>query len=99
MSPEPRTGTTLDDRGLQFAGAVLLVVGLHFVVEAALGRVHAVPGTSPASRLYGLAAAGLFLAVGAALVRRGHLADRRLEWATAALSLAVLALVSFGHLL
>lgn len=96
----PRDHTTvagIDHRLLKGAGAVLVLVGLHFAVEAALGRVHAVPGTSPVSRAYGAAAAALFLAVGAALVREGRLVDRRLEWAVATLSLAVLAFVALAH--
>lgn len=82
---------------LQAAGAVLVAVGLHFAVEAALGRVHGVPGTSPVSRTYGAAAAVLFLVVGGALVREGRLVDGRLEWAVAGLSLLVLAVVALAY--
>jgi hypothetical protein len=86
------------ERVLQFAGGVFVLVGLHYAVEAALGRVHAIPGSSPLAPVYGVAAAGLFLGVGAALLRRGDLADRRTEWASAALSLVVLAVVVVARL-
>ena len=81
----------------RFAGAVLLLVGVHFAVEAVLGAVHAVSG--PLSRLYGVAAAALLVTVGAALLRRGDLGDRRLAGAVVALSVVVLALTAAGYLI
>jgi hypothetical protein len=98
MPSDSLTNRFAHERVLQFAGGVFVLIGLHYAVEALLGRIHAIPGSSPLAPVYGVAAAGLFLGVGAVLLRRGDLADRRTEWVTAALSLVVLAVVVVARL-
>lgn len=98
MPSDSLTNRFAHERVLQFAGGVFALIGLHYAVEAALGTVHAIPGSSPLTPIYGVTAAGLFLGVEAALLRRGDLADRRTEWVTAALSLVMLAVVVVARL-
>lgn len=96
MTPDHTTTRSTGDGVRRFAGAVLLLIGLHFAVEAAFGAVHAVAG--PLSQVYGVAAAALFVVVGAALLGRGDLGDRRLAGVVVVLSVVVLALSAAGHL-
>jgi len=83
----------------RFAGGVLVLVGLHFVAELALGTVHAIPGSGLVSQVYALLAAALFVGVGGTLLAKGRLADRRVEWVGAALAVVVAALVLAPRLL
>ncbi len=87
------------DKVRRFAGGVLVLVGLHFVAELALGAVHAVPGNGLVSQAYALLAAALFVGVGGTMLAKGRLADRRLEWVGAALAVVVAALVLAPYLL
>jgi hypothetical protein len=99
MSSDARPTSVLGDQVRRFAGGVLVLVGLHFVVEAALGAVHAMPGNGPLSKAYALLAAALFVAVGGTLLTRRRLVDRRVEWVATVLAAVVLVLVSAPYVL
>jgi hypothetical protein len=99
MSSDVKSARAAGDQARRFAGGVLVLVGLHFVAELALGAVHAVPGNGLVSQAYALLAAALFVGVGGTLLAKGRLADRRLEWVGAALAVVVLALVLAPRLL